>query len=89
VSIVVKRPAADTSPAKIIPHPFLHTGMQILRGIPNKYLYAACLVLSFLLFSAGGTAFGQSPFYGGLFIVLAIFMFIVGMYFGRLDTDIE
>jgi hypothetical protein len=61
--------------------------MKTFRGIPTNYLTIACLVLSFLLFSAGGTAFSQSPFYGGLFMVLAILLFIIGMHFGRQDPE--
>lgn len=57
--------------------------MYSLRGIPNKYLYAACIVLSFLMFYAGGVAFNQSPFYGGLFIILAVLLFFLAVYFGR------
>ena len=38
--------------------------METIRGIPDKYLYAACLAMAFVLFCAGGTAFDQSPFYG-------------------------
>ncbi|MFA5269006.1 MAG: hypothetical protein WC379_13625 [Methanoregula sp.] len=57
--------------------------MESIRGIPNKYLYIASIVLSFLMFYAGGVAFNQSPFYGGLFIILAIVLFIISVYFGR------
>lgn len=57
--------------------------MESVRGIPNKYLYTACIVLSFLMFYAGGVAFNQSPFYGGLFIILAILLFFIAVYFGR------
>jgi len=57
--------------------------METIRGIPNKYLYAACLVLSFLMFYAGGVAFNQSPFYGGLFIVLGVALFFAAVHFGR------
>lgn len=57
--------------------------MESIRGIPNKYLYAACLVLSFLMFYAGGVAFNQGPFYGGLFIILGILLFFIAVYFGR------
>lgn len=63
--------------------------METIRGIPNKYLYAVCLVLSFLLFWAGGTAFNQSPFYGGVFFVLAVVLFFAGVHFGRQDPDRE
>jgi len=63
--------------------------MDKIRGIPNKYLTIACLALSFLLFSAGGTAFNQSPFYGALFIVVAVFLFFVGAHFGRQAPDIH
>jgi hypothetical protein len=57
--------------------------MDSIRGIPGRYLYIACLILSFILFSAGGVAFNQNAFYGALFIILAILLFIVGMHFGR------
>ncbi len=57
--------------------------METIRGIPNKYLAAAFLVLSWLLFAAGGTAFNQSVFYGSLFIVTGVLMFFIGMHFGR------
>jgi hypothetical protein len=63
--------------------------METIRGIPNKYLYAACLVLSFVLFWAGGTAFDQSPFYGGFFIVIAMVLFFAGVHFGRQDRTID
>lgn len=63
--------------------------METIRGIPNKYLYAACLVLSFLLFWAGGTAFNQSPFYGAVFFVLAVVLFFAGVHFGRQHPDRE
>jgi hypothetical protein len=89
IPLMRNRSFPDAIPAKIIPDPGIHTGMQTIRGIPARYLTIACIVLSFLLFSAGGTAFSQSPFYGGLFIVLAIFLFIVGMHFGRQDPDNE
>lgn len=61
--------------------------METIRGIPNKYLYTACLVLSFLMFYAGGVAFSQSPFYGGVFIILAIVLFFMAVHFGRQDRD--
>lgn len=63
--------------------------METIRGIPDKYLAAACLALTFLLFWAGGTAFNQSPFYGGLFMVLAVVLFFAGVHFGRQDPDRE
>lgn len=63
--------------------------MEKIRGIPNKYLAIGCLVLSFLLFSAGGTAFNQSAFYGALFMVVAVLLFFVGVHFGRQDPDIH
>ena len=63
--------------------------METIRGIPNKYLAAACLAMTFLLFWAGGTAFDQSPFYGGLFMVSAMVLFFAGVHFGRQDPDIE
>jgi hypothetical protein len=47
---------------KNILQPVASTVMETIRGIPNKYLTFTCLALSFLLFSAGGTAFNQSPF---------------------------
>jgi hypothetical protein len=74
---------------KIIPHPLVYTGMETLRGIPDKYLSVACLVLTFLLFAAGGTAFNQNPFYGGLFFVIAMILFFAGVHFGRQDPDSE
>jgi hypothetical protein len=57
--------------------------METIRGIPNKYLYTACIVLSFLMFYGGGVAFNQSAFYGGVFIILAIVLFFLAVYFGR------
>jgi uncharacterized membrane protein len=57
--------------------------MDIIRGIPNKYLYAAFLVLSFVMFYAGGSAFSQSPFYGVVFIVLGIVLFFAAVRVGR------
>jgi len=72
---------------KPIPLPVVYSGMETIRGIPNKYLYAVCLVLSFLMFYAGGVAFGQSLFYGGLFIILAIVLFFMAVHFGRQGRD--
>jgi hypothetical protein len=63
--------------------------METIRGMPNKYLAATCLAMTFLLFWAGGTAFNQSPFYGGLFIVIAMVLFFIGVHFGRQVPDIE
>jgi 4-hydroxybenzoate polyprenyltransferase len=63
--------------------------METIRGIPNKYLAAACLIMTFLLFWAGGTAFNQSPFYGALFIIIAMVLFFVGVHFGKKGPDIE
>jgi hypothetical protein len=63
--------------------------MATFRGIPDKYLYAACLALTFLFSWAGGTAFNQTPFYGGLFFVLAMVLFLVGVHFGRMEPDTE
>jgi lipopolysaccharide export LptBFGC system permease protein LptF len=61
--------------------------MATFRIIPARYLYIACLVLSFIMFSAGGVAFNQNAFYGALFIILATLLFIVGMHFGRKESD--
>jgi len=82
---LIKKTGVFRYPAikKTIPHPFVCTGMETIRGIPDKYLFAACMALSFLLFGAGGTAFGQSPFYGGLFMVAAMVLFFIGVHFGR------
>ena len=63
--------------------------METIRGIPNKYLAATCLAMTFLLFWAGGTAFDQNPFYGGLFMVIAMVLFFAGVYFGRQDPGTE
>jgi hypothetical protein len=63
--------------------------MDTFRGIPNKYLAIACLALSFLLFSAGGTVFDQNLFYAVLFFVTALLLFFVGMHFGRQDPGTE
>jgi hypothetical protein len=57
--------------------------MDIIRGVPGRYLYAACLILSFLLFYAGGVAFNHSPFYGVLFLVLAVVLFFIAVRIGR------
>jgi hypothetical protein len=57
--------------------------MDIIRGLPNKYLYATCLILSFLMFYAGGVAFNQSPFYGAVFFVLAVVLFFIAVRIGR------
>jgi ABC-type multidrug transport system permease subunit len=35
------------------------------------------------MFYAGGVAFNQSTFYGGLFMILAIILFFIAVYFGR------
>lgn len=51
--------------------------------IPHSYLYAACIILSFIMFSAGGVAFEQSMFYGALFIILAVALFFLAVHFGR------
>jgi hypothetical protein len=63
--------------------------MEIIRGIPNQYLYIGCTIVSMLFFYAGGTAFSQSPFYGALFIVLALVLFFTGVYFGRKSGGVE
>jgi hypothetical protein len=63
--------------------------METIRGIPDKYLAAACLATTFLLFWAGGTAFNQSPFYGGLFFGIAMVLFFAGMYLQKKDPDPE
>ena len=65
----------------------MYADMDSIRGVPARYLYRACLVLSFILFSARGVAFNQNAFYGALFIILAILLFIVGMHFGRKESD--
>jgi len=57
--------------------------MDIIHNIPSKYLYAACLILSFLIFYAGGVAFDQSPFYGVSFFVLAVVLFFIAVRIGR------
>jgi hypothetical protein len=57
--------------------------MDSIRGVPARYLYRACLVLSFILFSAGGVAFNQNAFYGALFIILAIVIFFLGIAIGK------
>jgi hypothetical protein len=57
--------------------------MESIRGIPNKYLYMACIFLSFLMFFAGGVAFNQNPFYGGVFIILAIVLFFISVRIRR------
>jgi hypothetical protein len=57
--------------------------MDSIRSIPDKYLYAACLALSFLMFSAGGVAFSQSPFYGAVFFILGVVLFFVAVRIGR------
>jgi hypothetical protein len=74
---------------KPIPLTVVYADMDSIRGIPTRYLYIACSVLSFILFSAGGVAFNQNVFYGALFIILAILLFIVGMHFGRKESDKE
>jgi hypothetical protein len=35
------------------------------------------------MFYGGGVAFNQSAFYGGVFIILAIVLFFLAVYFGR------
>ena len=57
--------------------------MDTFRGIRKTYLAAACLTLTFLLFTAGGIAFNQSPFYGAVFFIIAILLFFAGAYFGN------
>lgn len=63
--------------------------MDSIRGVPGRYLYIVCAVLSFILFSAGGVAFSQNAFYGALFIVLAIIIFFLGIAIGNKSRIIE
>lgn len=66
--------------------PVVYTGMAIIRDIPNRYLAGAFMVLTFLFFYAGGTTIGQSPFYGVLFIGIAIILFFTATYIGKKDN---
>jgi hypothetical protein len=68
---------------KDIPFPVMGTGMEIIRGIPDNYLATACMVMAFLLFLAGSTAFDRSPFYGWIFCIIALVLFIAGIAIGR------
>ena len=63
--------------------------MQIYRGAPNKYLSAACLILSFILFITGGMAFALSMFQGVAFNIIGVVLFFAGVYFGKQDPGIE
>ena len=63
--------------------------MEIVRGIPNKYLSVACTILSFVLFYAAGVAFGQSMFYGAVFLIVAILFFFVAVIVGRRSGVVE
>ena len=74
---------------KPIPLTVVYADMDSIRGIPGRYLYIACPVLSFILFSAGGVAFNQNAFYGALFIVLAILIFFLGIAIGNKSRIIE
>lgn len=71
---------------KPIPPPSECTGMQTFRGVPNKYLYAACLVSSFILFVMGGMAFSQSMYYGVAFNIIGVFLFFAAVYFGKQNS---
>jgi hypothetical protein len=57
--------------------------MDIVPGIPYRYLYFGCILVSFLMFYAGGTAFEQNPFYGGLFFVSGVVLFFGSVRVGR------
>jgi hypothetical protein len=59
--------------------------METTGGIPNKYLSAACLILAFILFVAGGMAFAQSIFYGMAFDIIGAVLFFTGVHFRRQD----
>lgn len=74
---------------KPIPLPVVYTDMDTIRGIPTKYLYIACSVLSFIMFYAGGVAFNQNVFYGGLFIILALVIFFLGIALGKKSHIVE
>jgi hypothetical protein len=56
--------------------------MDTFHGFPGKYPAAACTVLTFLLFAAGGVAFSQGPFYRTVFFIIVILLFFAGAYFG-------
>jgi uncharacterized MnhB-related membrane protein len=60
-----------------------------IHGVPGRYLYRACAVLSFILFSASGVAFSQNAFYGALFIILAIVIFFLGIAVGKKGRLVE
>jgi hypothetical protein len=75
--------------ARYIPARSEAAAMEIFRNIPRKYVAAACLALSFLLFAAGGTALSQSPFYGACFMIIAILLFFIGAYYGKQEPESE
>lgn len=84
-----KRTPFPACHVKNIPHHSDCTGMECIRGVPNKYLYAVCLALSFLMFYAGGVAFSRSPFYGTVFFVLGVVLFFAAVRVGRKDFGQE
>ena len=60
--------------------------MEIIRGIRNVHLSMACTILSVVFFLAGGVAFNQSAFYGAVFIVLALVLFCMSVFFRMKKT---
>jgi hypothetical protein len=59
--------------------------METTGGMPNKYLSAACLILAFIFFVAGGMAFAQSMFYGVAFDIIGAVLFFTSVHFRRKD----
>lgn len=45
--------------------------------------------MTFVFFRAGGTAFDRNPYYGRLFMVIALVLFFACVHFGRQDPDVE
>ena len=62
--------------------------METTGGIPNKYLSAACLILAFILFVAGGMAFAQSMVFGVTFDIIGAVLFFISMHFRKQDHGI-
>ncbi|WP_292347113.1 MULTISPECIES: hypothetical protein [unclassified Methanoregula] len=57
--------------------------MDIIRGIPNRYLFFGCIFLCFLVFIAAGIAYDQNPFFGIGFYVLSVLLFFLSIHIGR------
>jgi len=57
--------------------------MEIIRGIPNRYLFFGCLVLCFIVFTAAGIAYDRNPVFGIGFYGLSVLLFFLSIRIGR------